>query len=171
VRKEAATVGEGSDGPSDPLTDAVDYPLYVVTASTDDEVSGCLAGFVTQSSMDPVQFLICISEVNHTYGTAQRSRGLALHVLGADQHDVASLFGERTGDMVDKFERVAWTRGHTGAPILSECAAWIEGRIIGRMSGGDHEAFLITVDHGGAGSHEGRFMLHDADDLNAGHPQ
>jgi flavin reductase (DIM6/NTAB) family NADH-FMN oxidoreductase RutF len=142
----AAMVDHGDDGPSDALTGAVDYPLYVVTAASDDEVSGCLAGFVTQSSMDPVQFLICISKVNHTYPIAQRSRGLALHVLGSDQHDVASLFGERTGDTADKFEQVAWTRGDTGVPILSECAAWLEGRIVGRMSGGDHEAFLITVD-------------------------
>jgi flavin reductase (DIM6/NTAB) family NADH-FMN oxidoreductase RutF len=166
-----AVMDSRDDGPSEPLTDAVDYPLYVVTAANEDEMSGCLAGFVTQSSMDPVQFLICISKVNHTYPIAQRSRGLALHVLGADQRDVASLFGERTGDTADKFDQVAWTRGSTGSPILSDCAAWIEGRIIGRMSGGDHEAFLITVDHGGAGSHEGCFMLHDATHFHPGHPQ
>jgi flavin reductase (DIM6/NTAB) family NADH-FMN oxidoreductase RutF len=84
------------DGPAAPLTDAADYPLYVVTAADDTEMSGCLAGFVTQSSMDPVQFLVCISTINHTYPEALGSRGLGLHVLGADQHGMASLFGERT---------------------------------------------------------------------------
>ena len=67
---------------SGPLVAAVDYPLYVVTAVADDQVSGCLAGFVTQSSIEPVQFLICISKLNHTFGTARSSRGLGLHVLG-----------------------------------------------------------------------------------------
>lgn len=163
--------GDTKEGPSEALTGALDYPLFVVTADDGAEVSGCLAGFVTQSSMDPVQFLICISKVNHTYGTANRSSGLALHLLGSDQHDMASLFGERTGDVVDKFDRVEWSPGATGAPILADCAAWVEGRIIDRMSGGDHEAFLITVDRGAAGAHEGQFMLHNARGFDPGHPQ
>jgi flavin reductase (DIM6/NTAB) family NADH-FMN oxidoreductase RutF len=169
--ERVAMTGDTKEGPSEALTGALDYPLFVVTAADGAEVSGCLAGFVTQSSMDPVQFLVCISKVNHTYGTANRSSGLALHLLGSDQHDMASLFGERTGDTVDKFDRVEWSPGATGAPILADCAAWVEGRIIDRMSGGDHEAFLITIDQGGAGAHEGQFMLHNASEFDPGHPQ
>ena len=157
--------------PAAPLVKAVDYPLYVVTASAGGEVSGCLAGFVTQSSIRPVQFLVCISKRNHTFETAQRASGLGLHLLGSDQHDVASHFGELTGDEVDKFEGIAWTPGETGAPILSACAAWVEGPVVGRMDGGDHEAFLLHVRHGGAGSHEGSFTLRDAAGFAAGHPE
>jgi hypothetical protein len=39
------------------------------------------------------------------------------------------------------------------------------------MSVGDHEAFLITITDGGAGSHQGRFMLRDAGDFEPGHPE
>jgi flavin reductase (DIM6/NTAB) family NADH-FMN oxidoreductase RutF len=156
---------------SGPLVAAVDYPLYVVTARAGDEVSGCLAGFITQSSIKPPQFLVCISKLNHTFGTARSSRGLGLHVLGSDQRDVASHFGELTGDEVDKFEGIAWEPGRTGAPILSECAAWIEGPTIGRIDGGDHEAFLISVQDGGAGRHEGCFTLRDAAGFTPGHPE
>jgi flavin reductase (DIM6/NTAB) family NADH-FMN oxidoreductase RutF len=154
-----------------PLVYAVDYPLYVVTAGVGDDVSGCLAGFVTQSSIKPVQFLICVSKLNHTFGSAQSSRGLGLHLLGSDQRDVASHFGELTGDEVDKFEGIAWRPGRTGAPILAECAAWIEGPTIDRMDAGDHEAFLINVQDGGVGRHEGFFTLRDASGFEAGHPE
>jgi flavin reductase (DIM6/NTAB) family NADH-FMN oxidoreductase RutF len=166
---------------SKPLVSAVNYPLYVVTARanaegsdaarTDAELSGCLAGFVTQSSIKPVQFLICVSKLNHTFGAAQRSHGLGLHLLGSDQRDVARHFGELTGDEVDKFEGIDWSPGRTGPPILSECAAWVEGPIIGRIDGGDHEAFLIGVQGGGAGGHEGCFMLHDSSGFHPGHPE
>jgi len=156
---------------SGPLVAAVDYPLYVVTARAGDEVSGCLAGFVTQSSIEPVRFLICISKLNHTFGTARSSGGLGLHALGSDQRDVASHFGELTGDEVDKFEGIAWAPGRTGAPILSECAAWIEGPTIDRMDGGDHEAFLISVQDGGVGRHDGCFTLRNASGFKAGHPE
>jgi flavin reductase (DIM6/NTAB) family NADH-FMN oxidoreductase RutF len=153
------------------LTERADYPLYVVTAGAQEGMSGCLAGFVTQSSMEPVHFLVCISKINHTFEVAQRSPGLAIHLLGSDQRAVASLFGEATGDEVDKFARVRWSSGLTGAPVLAECAAWLEGRIIDRMDAGDHEAFLIDVCVGGPGGHAGRFMLADASDFEAGHPQ
>jgi flavin reductase (DIM6/NTAB) family NADH-FMN oxidoreductase RutF len=160
----------GADG-SGPLVAAVNYPLYVVTAGAGDEVSGCLAGFVTQASIKPVRFLICISKLNHTFGTARSSGGLGLHVLGSDQRSVASHFGELTGDEVDKFEGITWAPGRTGAPILTECAAWIEGPTIGRMDGGDHEAFLISVQDGGGGGHEGCFTWRDASGFKAGHPE
>jgi flavin reductase (DIM6/NTAB) family NADH-FMN oxidoreductase RutF len=161
---------EEQAGTGQPLVERVDYPLYVVTAGRGDEVSGCLAGFVTQSSLNPVQFLVCVSKSNHTFDTAGRSAGLVVHLLGSDQREVASLFGEATGDEVDKFDRVTWSPGRTGAPILAECAAWVEGRIIGRMDAGDHEAFLIKAGESGAGGHAGRFMLADAADFEAGHP-
>ena len=94
----------------------------------------------------------------------------SLHLLGSDQGDVASHFGELTGDEVDKFEGIEWT-GRTGAPILSQCAAWVEGPVVGRMDGGDHEAFLINMHEGGAGTHEGSFTLRDASGFQPGHPE
>jgi len=156
---------------SEPLVESTDYSMYVVTAWANDEASGCLAGFVTQASIDPVRFIVCVSKVNHTFGIALRSDGLGLHLLGTDQREMASLFGEQTGDVVKKFERVQWDRGVTGAPILSECAAWVEGRVIDRMSGGDHEALLITVVDGGRGTHSGRLTKADVTDFTPGHPQ
>jgi flavin reductase (DIM6/NTAB) family NADH-FMN oxidoreductase RutF len=148
-----------------------EYPLYVVTASFGDEVSGCLAGFVTQSSIRPVRFVVCVSKINHTFRVAERSKRLALHLLGSDQGRIASLFGEISGNEVEKFAKVNWSPGTTGAPVLSDCAAWIEGSIINRMSAGDHEAFLMTVAQGGTGnSSKGIFMLSDAVGFEPGNP-
>jgi flavin reductase (DIM6/NTAB) family NADH-FMN oxidoreductase RutF len=113
---------------------------------------------------------VCISTANHTFGVAKRAPGLAVHALGADQRDMAELFGERTGDVMDKFSHLIWERGITGAPVLTECAAWAEGRTLRRMSAGDHVAFLISIDRGGQGTRTGRLMASGARDLEAGHP-
>jgi flavin reductase (DIM6/NTAB) family NADH-FMN oxidoreductase RutF len=166
----------GVAAPTDPstqwaeaITADADYPLYVVTATDGTEMSGCLAGFVTQSSIEPVRFIICISEVNHTFAVARRSRGLALHLLGSDQKPLASLFGQTSGDMVDKFATLAWSTAVTGAPVLTDCAAWIDGSVLEHRTAGDHEAFLVAVVAGGSGPHEGRLMLSDVPDFEAGH--
>jgi flavin reductase (DIM6/NTAB) family NADH-FMN oxidoreductase RutF len=157
-------------GWAEAITDGADYPLYVVTANDGIEVSGCLAGFPTQSSIEPVRFLICVSKVNHTFPVAEGSTGLGLHLLGTDQRELASLFGEETGDVVDKFSGLSWSTAVTGAPILAECAGWIDGSVIDRVDGGDHEAFVVAVVAGGPGSHDGRLMLSDVSDFNPGHP-
>src|ERR1700722_19527028 len=147
---------------SDPMTEEADYPLYVVTARVGDEISGCLAGIVTQSSLRPVRFLVCVSKVNYTFTVVERSKALAVHLLGSDQRDMASLFGEWSGDDIDKFRQLDWKEGILGAPLIRDGAAWVEGPIINRMSVCDHQAPLIAVRDGGPGPRQGRFMVSDS---------
>ncbi|HEY2214020.1 MAG TPA: flavin reductase family protein [Acidimicrobiales bacterium] len=157
-------------GQVDAIENAADMPLYVVTVGDDEGMSGCVAGFVTQSSIKPLRYLVCISEQNHTYGVAARSRGMAIHLLGRQQRDMASLFGEETTDQVDKFRSVGWAKGVTGAPILEQCVAWVEGPILAHFEAGDHDAFLIEAAVGGSGGCDGQLMQGDVSDFTAGHP-
>jgi flavin reductase (DIM6/NTAB) family NADH-FMN oxidoreductase RutF len=155
----------------DPYFDLIDYPYHVVTAqSPEADMSGCLAGFVTQCSIDPPNFLVCISKVNHTFGVAERAAGMGLHLLGEDQVDLARLFGEETGDLVDKFASVDWRLGSTGAPLLVDVAVSMEGQILGHFSVGDHEAFLMRGVRSVAGAHPGLLTLRSAPPLQPGHP-
>ena len=165
--------GEPVKEPSDldAFFDRVDYPFYVVTVrSADDEMSGRLAGFVTQCSIDPPNFLVCISKANHTLGVAQRSSGMGLNLLGADQVDVARIFGEETGDVVDRFASVDWRPGATGAPLLVEAAVSLEGLILGHFSVGDHQAFSIRGLRAVAGGHQGLLTYRGTPPLHPGHP-
>jgi flavin reductase (DIM6/NTAB) family NADH-FMN oxidoreductase RutF len=148
-----------------------DYPLAVVTVVADDgELSGCLVGFFTQCSIEPSRFLVCLSKVNHTYVVSRRAAGMCLHLMGEDQVPVASLFGEQTGDMTDKFSRCRWHRGVTGAPVLEQCAAWVEGTVLDRYDVGDHEAVLMTPVSGGSGDGAGLLTLHHSPEFHPGHP-
>lgn len=152
------------------FTSSVETSFYVVTtAASDGEVAGCLVGFATQCSILPPRFLVCLSKENHTYTVASRSSCLGIHLLGEQQIELASLFGEVTGDSVDKFRECRWHRGKTGAPILDDCASWVEGSILERFDVGDHEANLIgPVDGGGR---RVRVMTYqNAPTLRPGHP-
>jgi flavin reductase (DIM6/NTAB) family NADH-FMN oxidoreductase RutF len=153
------------------MTAVADYPLYVVTVVDPDEnLSGCLVGFTTQSSIRPPRYLVCISKLNHTYFVAERASMMALHLLGQNQVDVAALFGEETGDRTDKFTRTAWHRGPGGVAVLDHCAAWTAGTVLGRFSAGDHEAFLLGPTVGGEGTEPGLLTLRQAPHLQPGHP-
>ncbi len=148
-----------------------EYALHIVTTSSaGGEPSGCLVGFATQCSIVPPRFLICISKVNHTYFVSEHSDAVALHLIGRNQIQLAALFAETSGDSVDKFSRCQWQSGVTGAPILSDCTAWLEGRIIQRWSVGDHQALLVRPLTGGSGNHHDVLTVQTAPDFRPGHP-
>ncbi len=155
----------------DAYTDRTEYALQVVTTtSPDGEPSGCIVGFSTQCSIVPPRYLVCISKVNHTYFASEHSDAIALHLIGRDQIALASLFAETTGDIVDKFAQCQWRTGESGAPILSESAAWLDALIIRRWSVGDHQALLVRPVDGGAGSHREVLTAQNAPDFRPGHP-
>ena len=144
---------------ADAFTDRTDYPLVVVTtAAPDGERSGCLAGFTTQCSIEPLRFLVCLSRVNHTFEVARRASALGLHLLGSDQAATAARFGELSGDQVDKFAGIGWRSGPLGVPILDDCAAWMVVEILDRFDVGDHQALHTSPIDAGAGPAAG--LLH-----------
>ena len=133
-------------GQWDELAELLDYPMFVVTTVGGGTRAGCLVGFATQASIDPLRWLVGISDKNHTYRVVQAAARLAVHVLADDDLALASLFGEQTGDEVDKFAQCRWQDGPDGVPVLDDVIAWFSGPILSRDRVGDHVAHLIEVD-------------------------
>jgi flavin reductase (DIM6/NTAB) family NADH-FMN oxidoreductase RutF len=80
------------------------------------------------------------------------------------------LFGEETGDEVDKFAYVDWRIGTTGAPLLADVSLALEGTILGHFSVGDHEAFLVRGVRAVAGPGRGLLTYRTSPRLHPGHP-
>jgi flavin reductase (DIM6/NTAB) family NADH-FMN oxidoreductase RutF len=150
----------------------LDYPMYVVTAADPDtgERAGCLVGFATQGSIDPGRLLVCLSKANHTHRVARRASTLAVHLLGADQRDLAVLFGTRTGDETDKFAGCAWQPGPAGAPLLTACPHRLLGTVLCRTDLGDHDGFLLSPTRVDAAPPFPPLLFSAVADLEAGHP-
>jgi flavin reductase (DIM6/NTAB) family NADH-FMN oxidoreductase RutF len=125
------------------FVDGLDYPMFVVTVAHDGERSGCLVGFGTQVSIDPPQLLVCISDKNHTHGLARHAELVAVHLLSPDQQELAELFGEQTGDEVDKFARCSWHPGPGGVPLLDDAPRHVVGRVLQRLPFADHLGLLL----------------------------
>lgn len=144
--------------------------MCVVTAATGAQRSGCLVSFSSQCSIRPVRFVVWISRANHTYAVARAADCLAVHLLTREQHELAALFGGRTGDRTDKFAHVPWTRGHGGSVVLEEAAAWFVGSVEQRVDGGDHVGFVLTPEDWGSRAEGPLLRLDDARDISPGHP-
>lgn len=147
----------------------LDFPLFVVTTAHAGERSGCLIGFATQVSIDPPQMLVCISENNHTHRLAQHAGHVVVHLLSPGQHDLASLFGEETGDETDKFARCSWHPGPDGVPVLDDAARHVVGRVRRRLGFADHLGLLLEPVGTGISGRPVAYRLSDAADLEPGH--
>jgi len=156
----------------DRVLSSLDYPVFVVTTvdRNSGERAGCLVGFVTQCSIDPVRFLVCLSVRNHTYRVALRAELLAVHVLAASNLGLAELFGSTTGDEVDKFARCQWVSGADGIPLLSGASRWFVGAILDRVDLGDHLGVLVSPTATGINDDQQPLMFSSARHLTPGHP-
>ncbi len=151
------------------LVSELDYPMFIVTATNGTERAGCLIGFATQCSINPPRFLVCLSDKNFTYRVAQDASVLVVHLVPADQDPLARLFGEQTGDDVDKFAHCEWSPGPEGTPVLAACSNWFAGRILDKTSAGDHCAFLLDPFDAHSDTTERAFTFHRARRLEPGH--
>ncbi|MEO3785069.1 flavin reductase family protein [Actinocorallia sp. B10E7] len=161
------------DEPISRFTAGFDTPMLVVTAASGGERSGCLVGFWTQCSIHPARFLVCLSRVNHTFGVAARADFLGVHVLeqgDPGQIALARLFGERTGDEIDKFTRCAWTEGADGVPLLSDARRRMVGRVLDRVDLGDHVGHLLEPVHMEVDGRGAPLGLAEVLGMDAGHP-
>ena len=152
------------------LVSELDYPMFIVTVAAKGERAGCLVGFTTQCSINPPRFLICLSDKNRTFRVAREASAMVVHMVPREAEELANLFGERTGDEVDKFARCAWSPGPDGAPVLDACGNWFAGRILERFALGDHHAFLLDPFEAASDSGEEPFAFHRAKRMDPGHP-
>lgn len=155
------------------IVGSLDFPMYVVTtaAADDGERSGCLVGFATQCSIEPPRFLVCVSSANHTAGVAARADHLAVHLVPRDRHDLATLFGEETGDVVDKFARTRWSAGPGGVPLLDDCPARFVGAILDRVPLGDHVGYVLDPVVAAGSVRTGDYVtFRDVQGIDPGHP-
>ncbi|GAA3436115.1 flavin reductase family protein [Kutzneria kofuensis] len=149
----------------------LDYPVFVVTTvdRTGDERDGCVVGFLTQCSIDPLRFLVCLSVRNRTYRVARQAELLAVHLVGEEQRDLVELFGGTTGDEIDKFERCEWSPGPGGVPLLDAASGWLVGTILDRFELGDHVGFLLSPTAGHVTDGQPPLMFSAVRDLEPGH--
>jgi flavin reductase (DIM6/NTAB) family NADH-FMN oxidoreductase RutF len=101
---------------------------------------------------------------------AVRAQTLVVHVPSPEERGLVELFGEKTGDDVDKFCRVPWEPGPDGVtPLLSGCNRWFAGRVLQQVDSGDHTSFLIEPFAASSGTEEDQFGFQEGRDLSPGH--
>lgn len=148
----------------------LDYPMIIATTAVGPDKDGCLVGFSTQCSIKPPRYAVFLSKKNRTAEVAVRAEIIVVHILRPEDKPLARLFGEETGDEVDKFDQCSWTPGPGGVPVIDDCD-WFAGRVLRRVDIGDHVLHVLDVmDEGDATrADRGQLGFQAVRDLEAGH--
>ena len=155
----------------DRLVNQLDGSLVVRRRGHHDQRAGCVVGFHTQCSIEPQRYAVWLSKANLTYRVSLFATHLAVHYLGADDMDVAELFGATTGDRFDKFAQCDWQPGPGGVPLLDRCPNRL---VLARTSawddGSDHVCLVGALVHAEATTDLVPLRLSAGHDIEAAHP-
>jgi flavin reductase (DIM6/NTAB) family NADH-FMN oxidoreductase RutF len=155
----------------DCLVSHLDPPMFVVTVASEHDRAGCLVGFATQCSLHPPRWYVGISRLNYTFHVAVTASVVVVHALGAGNTELARLFGEQTGDDIDKFDRCQWRPGPDGrTPVLVDCPRWFAGAVVDRVDPGDHLGLVLAPFVAECHDQGPQLGVRALSDLNPGHP-
>lgn len=130
--------------------------ITVITARDADGVDvGMTVSAFSSLSLDPPLVLVCIDRAASVGPVLETVESFGVNVLSDEQEAISRRFAERD---VDRFNGVAYTRGHSGVPLLDGALAQLECRVTERHPGGDHTILIGAVES--VEIHEGNPLLY-----------
>lgn len=108
--------------------------VALITADAGDGPVAMTATSVASVSVNPPLLVFSVSELSSASPTLRNASTIVVHLLGADQIELAKL-GAASG--VDRFaNRSQWTRLPTGEPVFPAAQSWIRGRVVSQTEAG-----------------------------------
>jgi len=122
-------------------------PVVAVTSAAGGVRNGMIANSAQRASLVPriPRVSLYISKPNYTHDLVYRSGLFGLHLLRQDQWDLIWHLGLESGRETDKLRPLNTRTGETGCPLLLDCAAAFECRVINAMDAGAATFFLGEV--------------------------
>jgi flavin reductase (DIM6/NTAB) family NADH-FMN oxidoreductase RutF len=127
--------------------------IAVITTHCDGGIHGMTASSFCSLSLDPPLVLVSISKSARTHGFIAAQRAFGIHILGEGQEEFSDRCAGRSGSENELLEGIPYRHVATGAPVLDECAAWMDCRLWAMYEGGDHTICVGEVEAAGANAH------------------
>ena len=129
------------------LKSALDREVWVVTAAAGGRRGGLSATWVSPVSVDPQRpmLLAGLAPNHYTAQLVSESAAFVAHLLRPDQAELAFRMASTSGRDGDKLAGLTESDGETGSPILRDCAAWFDCRVIGRYDAGDRLFYWADI--------------------------
>jgi flavin reductase (DIM6/NTAB) family NADH-FMN oxidoreductase RutF len=116
--------------------------VTVVTTGGAAGSHGMTANAVASLSLEPPLVLVAVEKRAGTFDFLKKNRCFAVNILRFDQEDLSRRFAIAGPK---DFSDLKTKNGSTGAPILADCLAFVDCRVVEILPGGDHEIFVGEI--------------------------
>jgi flavin reductase (DIM6/NTAB) family NADH-FMN oxidoreductase RutF/rubredoxin len=139
------------------------YGLYIIASKKGQKLNGYIANTAFQVTSDPPQIAISCHSDNLTTNYIRKSGVFSISVLAQDAGtELLQNFGYASGNVVDKFKKLNYKIGMTGAPIvLEDSIAWFDCKVKGSYEAGSHIVFFGEVMDRGLINDEKEVLTYD----------
>ncbi|MFZ2726553.1 MAG: flavin reductase family protein [Methylococcaceae bacterium] len=117
--------------------------VYIIGVRDGFKRNAFTAAWVMQVSFVPPLIAFSINPRHYSYTLLQESGICSINILGREQLKVAEHFG--SSGIIDKMAGFNWQQDKTGAPILSDCLAYLDCTVNHYSEAGDHKLVICNV--------------------------
>jgi|SRR5579859_7505252 len=120
--------------------------MYIITSRSGHHYGAATVTWLSQASFKPPLIMAAIRTDSTVFKCLSCSGFVAIHVLAAEQQDVAQRFFFPTQAGDGRINGEPFTNGVTGVPVLLNMPAYVECRVARILADvGDHAVVLFEV--------------------------
>lgn len=139
------------------------HGVYVISTVYGGKVNALTAAWVARASFVPPLITVSIGKTRFSHDMMRDSGVFAVNILGPEDIETGRHFGLKTGRKTDKFEGLEYELKVTGSPVLKDCIAWLDCKVVSFHDAGDHTLFLGEVLDGGVNRPSAAPLIYDRD--------
>jgi flavin reductase (DIM6/NTAB) family NADH-FMN oxidoreductase RutF len=117
-----------------------------VTVVTTKDDAGKMHGLTVSAfcsvSLDPPLVLVCIEKAAGSHYAFAESGIFAVNILNSSQQDMSERFASQ---LINRFQGLDFSLSEHGLPVLADCLANLECKIVHSYDGGDHTVYIGEV--------------------------
>ena len=121
------------------------HGVYILGTRRGREQTAMTASWVAQASERPPTVAVAVRDDRYTHGIILESETFSLSVLREDQVGIATHFAETSGEYHDKLRGIPYDLAPSGSPVLLDCLAYLDCRVLDTARAGDHTVFIGEV--------------------------
>ena len=126
------------------------YPMLtaLVTSAHEGKQNVLTANWVMPCSFEPPLLAVSIGKTRFSHGLIKKSGEFCVCVPPADKEKEAWFVGTKHGDKTDKFKESGFSPApakKVKAPLIKECVACLECKVVSEHEAGDHTIFVGEV--------------------------
>ena len=120
------------------VIDLLTHGVYIIGVKYKSRINGMTAAWVNQVSSQPPMISVAIGKSHYNSELIPKAKSFSVNILSPNQMELARKCGFTSGRDQDKLQEGDVTYQATGAPILSNCAGYLDCELSHQIEVGDH---------------------------------